>query len=74
MYTEVLGSIDGIAIFPIVSLVVFVTFFTGMLVWAFRLGGDRLAALARMPLDPTGDGAVRSDRPSQGDPRDREAR
>jgi hypothetical protein len=74
MYTEVLRSIDGIAIFPIVSLVVFVTFFSGMLIWASRLGGDRLATFARMPLDAADERSVRSERPSQGDSRDLEAR
>ncbi len=74
MYTGVLGSIDGIAVFPIVSLVVFVTFFSGMLIWASRLGGDRLATFARMPLDPADDRSERLTRPSQGDSRDREAR
>jgi cytochrome c oxidase cbb3-type subunit IV len=74
MYTEVLGSIDGIAIFPIVSLIVFVTFFTGMLIWASRLRTDHLATFARMPLDGTDDRSVRSDRPSQGVSRDRETR
>ncbi|MEO8480860.1 MAG: CcoQ/FixQ family Cbb3-type cytochrome c oxidase assembly chaperone [Acidobacteriota bacterium] len=74
MYTEVLRSIEGIAIFPIMSLLVFVTFFTAMLIWASRLGPDRLAMFARMPLDTTDDRAVPSDQPSQGDSRDREAR
>jgi hypothetical protein len=74
MYTEVLRAIDGIAIFPIVSLVLFVTIFTGMLVWALRLGSDRLAAFARMPLDSAGDPAAVAARSSQGDSRDLEAR
>ena len=74
MYMEVLRSIEGIAIFPIVSLVVFVTFFTGMLIWTSRLGRDRLATFARMPLDTADDRSIRSDRPSQGDSRDLEAR
>ena len=74
MYAEVLRSIDGVAIFPIVSLVMFVTFFSAMLVWTYRLGSDRLATFARMPLDATDTRIARSDRPSQGDLRDPEAR
>jgi hypothetical protein len=58
MYTEVLRSIEGIAVFPIVSLVVFVTFFGAVLVWTSRLGADRVRDYADMPLD-RGDGAVR---------------
>lgn len=51
MYMEVLRSIDGIGVFPSVSLVVFVLFFSVMLVWVWRLSGDRLVEYSRMPLD-----------------------
>jgi hypothetical protein len=52
MYKEVLRSIVGIEIFPVVSLVIFVTFFTLMLVWALRLRSEDLTERAHMPLDP----------------------
>ena len=55
MYQEVLRSIAGIEVFPIISLVLFVTFFTLMLVRTSRLDRRRLSEMARQPLDPAGD-------------------
>jgi hypothetical protein len=67
MYTEILSSIDGIGVFPVVSLLLFVAFFTGMLVWVARADRGELMRRAAMPLDaddgPRGDalsGARRS--------------
>jgi hypothetical protein len=51
MYTEVLRDIDGISIFPIVSLVTFVLVFSIVLVRTARLDRSRLDRLARLPLD-----------------------
>ena len=51
MYKEVLRTIAGIEIFPVLSLVIFMTVFVVMLVWVLRLDRDRLAAYASLPLD-----------------------
>jgi cytochrome c oxidase cbb3-type subunit 4 len=51
MYKEVLRAIAGIEVFPVLSLLVFVTVFLVMLFWVARLDRDRLAALAALPLD-----------------------
>lgn len=51
MYTEVLRSINGIGVFPSISLVVFVVFFTAMLTWVWRLSSTRLTEYSQMPLD-----------------------
>jgi hypothetical protein len=51
MYTDVLRSIEGVAVFPVISLVVFVIVFSGTLVWALRLSADRLRRMAELPLD-----------------------
>lgn len=51
MAAEVLRAIDGIAIFPIVSLVLFVIVFGGVLIWSSRLDRRRLDRYARLPLD-----------------------
>jgi hypothetical protein len=67
MYMEVLRSIEGVSVFPIVSLLVFVTFFTVMLVWASRLEPAALRKYSGMPLDVESDHTDR-----KGDDRDRE--
>ena len=70
MHTDTLRAIAGIEIFPVVSLLLFVTVFTVVLVWTLRLDRTRVAAAARLPLDantpPAGaadtTGPARSDR------------
>jgi hypothetical protein len=66
MYMEVLRSIDGVSIFPVVSLLVFVTVFTIMLLWTMRLTSNALREYADMPLD-----AERRETGPEGDARDR---
>jgi hypothetical protein len=51
MYTEVLRAIDGIAVFPVISLVLFVAVFSTMLVLTARMDRRRLDRLAQLPLD-----------------------
>lgn len=51
MYKEVLRTIVGIEVFPILSLLIFVTVFAVMLVWVLRLDRGRLAQYANLPLD-----------------------
>ena len=61
MYTEVLRSIEGIEIFPVVSLLVFVTFFSAMLLWTSRLKPESLGEYASMPLDTADDARPKGD-------------
>ena len=53
MYMDILRSISGIEVYPLLSLTVFVSVFGGVLVWALRANGARLETLARLPLDGT---------------------
>ena len=53
MHADTLRAIDGIGIFPMVSLVLFVTVFAVMLVRTVRLDRRRLAEYAALPLDET---------------------
>ena len=59
MYKDVLRSIEGIEIYPVISLLIFFAFFVGVGVWFFAADNDRLQRLARLPLDrdsaPQGD-------------------
>jgi hypothetical protein len=51
MYREILESINGVGIFPVLSLVIFVGVFSMVLFATSRLTKSRLAEFARMPLD-----------------------
>jgi hypothetical protein len=50
MYADILRSIGGVELFPVISLVVFVTFFTGVLVRVARMTRHDVEHLSRLPL------------------------
>ena len=56
MYKETLRAIDGIGVFPVVSLLLFVTVFAVALVGVLRMDRGVVARLASLPLD--GDGTA----------------
>ena len=51
MYKNVLRSITDIEVLPVVALVVFVLFFTGLLVWTFLQRKDKMEKMAHLPLE-----------------------
>ena len=51
MYKEILQSITGIEIFPVISLVLFVIVFTAVLISVARMDRTRARGLAALPLD-----------------------
>jgi hypothetical protein len=51
MYQEVLRSVEGIGIFPAISLVVFVVVFTMVVVHALRMDGTGVRHMAGLPLE-----------------------
>ncbi len=54
MYQETLRAIDGIGLFPVASLLLFVTVFTVALVRVLRMDRGDAARLASLPLDGGG--------------------
>lgn len=48
---ENLATIDGVEIYPIFSLVVFVLFFTGMIINTLRVKKEKVEQLEQMPLN-----------------------
>lgn len=50
MLSKVLGSIDGIASYPIISLMIFLPFFILVTVWIFRLDKRYLKHMSELPL------------------------
>ena len=54
MYMDTLRSIKGIGIFPVLSLLLFVTVFTVMLFRTARLDRRRLAEYSRLPFEDGG--------------------
>jgi len=51
MYKETLQAIAGVELFPVISLLLFVTVFGTVLFWTSRLDRSRLVKFSQLPLD-----------------------
>lgn len=51
MIKNVLQSIAGVEVFPVISLILFLLVFTVMLVWTIRKDKQYLTELAQLPLE-----------------------
>jgi cbb3-type cytochrome oxidase subunit 3 len=51
MEREVLRAISGIGIYPVVSLVMFFTFFVGVIVYVLRKDKNYINKMSNLPLD-----------------------
>ena len=58
MYSEILRAIDGIAVFPLVSLILFVVVFGVVLIRTARMDRARLDQFAQLPLERRTPGAM----------------
>ncbi len=50
MYKDILQNIDHIAIWPIISFIIFFTFFLGLLWWVFTADKNFMNEMSRKPL------------------------
>lgn len=55
MFKNYFNGIDGIATYPIVSLLAFFLFFTAVAVWIFRADKKQLNELANLPFHDSED-------------------
>lgn len=46
-----LVEISGVSIFPIISLLLFVVFFVGVLWWVIRMNASTVSYIAQLPID-----------------------
>lgn len=53
MYKNVLQSIDNIAIWPVISFVIFFVFFLCLLWWVFTADKTMIRKMSEMPLEST---------------------
>jgi cytochrome c oxidase cbb3-type subunit 4 len=51
MYKEVLRSIDGIEIYPIISFVLLGSFFLGVLVYTFTMKKSKVEDMSSLPFN-----------------------
>lgn len=50
-YSNYLVEINGVSIYPIISLLLFVVFFAFMTWYVLRMNKDKVADIANLPLD-----------------------
>lgn len=50
-FSTYLEQIMGVSIYPVVSLILFVGFFTGVLIWIYRIDKKELEHVEKLPLD-----------------------
>lgn len=55
MYKQVLQNIAGIDIYPVISLLIFFTFFMGLVVWMFKIKKSYLTKMSHLPLENSND-------------------
>lgn len=53
MYNNVLQSIDNIAIWPVISFVIFFLFFLVLLWWTFTADKNFIDRMKNLPMDDT---------------------
>lgn len=46
-----LENIDGVQIYPLISLIIFVIFFIGLFWWVFTAKKSHIEEVSRIPLD-----------------------
>lgn len=51
MYKEILQSIEGISVYPIISLIVFILFFAIMLVWLLKVDKNYIKKMENLPFE-----------------------
>lgn len=65
MIQNVMQAITGIEVFPIIGLLIFFAFFTGVIFWTVRLDNNHVQKMANLPLEPdylcTKQGEIRND-------------
>ena len=51
MIKEIMNSVEGISIYPIISLIVFVLFFAVILIWMFKVDKNYIKKMENLPLE-----------------------
>ena len=51
MFNNYLQAIEGVEIYPVIGLIIFLVVFTSVVVWVLRLDKNYLREAERIPLD-----------------------
>ena len=58
MFSNYLSSINGIELYPIISLIIFFTVFCGLLIWTFKADKTYLNKMRYLPLDKSDENKI----------------
>jgi len=50
-FINYLTAIAGIDIYPLISLLIFLTFFVGVTIWAMKVSKERIVEMSEIPLN-----------------------
>jgi cbb3-type cytochrome oxidase subunit 3 len=51
MHKEVLSSIDGVSLFPVIAILVFFVFFIALLIYVIRMDKTKIDEMASLPIN-----------------------
>ena len=50
-FSTYLEQIAGVSIYPVISLVLFTVFFTGVMIWIWRMDKKEIERIEQLPLE-----------------------
>lgn len=51
MIKDVLQSVEGISLYPIISLIIFALFFAVLIIWMIKVDKNYIKKMSNLPLD-----------------------
>lgn len=51
MFSNLLSNIDGVYIYPVISMFIFIPLFIGITIWAFRADKNYISKMENLPLE-----------------------
>lgn len=51
MFDNILQSIEGVAVYPIFSLLIFFVFFVGLGIWVYKADKNYLKKMSELPIE-----------------------
>ncbi len=58
MYKELLQSIEGIELYPVISMFIFLALFAGVVIWIVKLDKKYIKEVEALPLDNNEDADI----------------
>jgi cbb3-type cytochrome oxidase subunit 3 len=59
MYKEVLRAMEGIDGYYLVSLILFMTIFIGVVIWAFKADNSYISKMSSLPLENSNEAGLK---------------